>query len=684
MIVPALAGAHIFRRLWAAGQAPAAFFMKRANPMKFSMDGGRVRLTRANAAIALDHFKRLSALLEKERAVERAALRAADSQSLADRERQGIALSGLYLEEQFYGIGEQILLSLRRENGQSLPRVSFETGDVLSLSPMRGDGQLTAAVSVAEIEEDRLTVAVHGRLGDWINSEGRYQLNQSENERSYTVCQRVLARVADDAGNGLGRLRDLFAAKRSPRVEAVSIQDISWCDASLNPSQQLAVSRCLGALDLAIVHGPPGTGKTRVLVELIRQLLNRRQSVLVTAPSNTACDHILSQLVGAGVAALRVGHPTRIHPNLRRYTLSALLKSHPLAVELAAARRELEALFRKQDRERERNRYTREQMRELRENIASGKQACQALREELKERVLGKTEVFVGTLLGIEGEELGGRRFDVVIMDEAAQALEPLAWVALSRADKVIMAGDHCQLPPLVRSSESAQAGLGITLFERAHALFVEPVVTLLDRQYRMHATIMGFACEQFYEGRLTADGAVAGHVLADLAKVNSAAETQAPFLFLDTTGQGFEERQEAGSGSYENPEEAALVWVEVQRLLDAGVAPESIAVVSPYSAQVRALLAKRPHPAIEIDTVDGFQGREKEAVIVTLVRSNTKGELGFLTDTRRMNVAMTRARRRLLVIGDSGTVATIAFYAALVEYAERHQSYRTVWEQVT
>ena len=256
-----------------------------------------------------------------------------------------------------------------------------------------------------------------------------------------------------------------------------------------------------------------------------------------------------------------------------------------------------------------------------------------------------------------------------------------MSWIPITRGKKIIMAGDHFQLPPTVRSQAAEDKGLGISLFERYYEILPEDSRALLVQQYRMHEKIMNFSSREFYGNKLVADESVRHHVLADLPGVEKTEDTTEPLLYIDTAGKGFEEKLESGSESRYNPEEAGLVLRLLQKMTALGVPPEEIAVISAYSAQVRLLASRTPDPRIEIDSVDGFQGREKELVIVTLVRSNLLGEMGFLADTRRMNVAMTRAKKKLIVIGDSATLASLKFYKDFLRYAEETGSYKSLWE---
>jgi predicted DNA helicase len=292
-----------------------------------------------------------------------------------------------------------------------------------------------------------------------------------------------------------------------------------------------------------------------------------------------------------------------------------------------------------------------------------------------------ESEVILGTPTSMMDRSIRDKFFDLLVIDEATQSTEPMGWIPITAAHKVVMAGDHFQLPPTVRSKEAEEKGLGITLFERFYDILDDGSKQLLERQYRMNEKIMGFSSKEFYENKLVADESVKFQTLSGLRGIKKTKETETPLLFIDTAGKSFEEKLEEGSQSRYNPEEADLVLSELCKMLSLGVPPEEIAVISPYSAQVRLLASKSPDPAIEIDSVDGFQGREKELVIVSLVRSNIEAEMGFLTDTRRMNVAMTRARRKLVVIGDSATLSSIKFYRDFMDYVEKNGVYKSAWE---
>ena len=436
----------------------------------------------------------------------------------------------------------------------------------------------------------------------------------------------------------------------------------------------------LSADDVAIIHGPPGTGKTTTVVELIRQITRAGGHVLAVAPSNIAVDNMLERLLAAGEKVIRLGHPARVTPALRAHTLDMLVEDHPdvrMAHKLA---REAYAL-------RERAaKYTRARpqpgaRQAMRQDAKAMLNDARKIEDMVVERLLDGARILCATTTGLDPRLLGDRTFDCCVIDEANQATEAAAWGPLQYAARLVLAGDHKQLPPTIISAPAAAAGFNISLPERLLDQLGSGISRRLTVQYRMHHEIMQFPSEEFYEGNLQAHPSVEHHLLQHLPGLAANAWTGTAVTFIDTAGAGYDEELEPDGDSRSNPGEAGLVLDKLRLLLEAGLSPSDIAVISPYSAQVRLLRERVSQRDVEVDSVDGFQGREKEAVIVSLVRSNRDGEIGFLEDVRRMNVALTRARRKLIVIADSATIAAHPFYRRMLAYFETIGAYHSVWE---
>ncbi len=631
------------------------------------------------------HFERLEKLLRLEEAEEIEEFRQEFlKRTPEERELAGKALLRLKIEEFHFSPAGHNLVSFRYEIPKALPLYSPDIGDLVSLARAPEEiGDLPVG-TVYEKAARTITIAFHHSLPDWVREEGLYFLNIAGNRGTYKRMLEALNVVRSAKHSRLSFLRDLsLRLKPAESFDSLNPQAIHFFNPNLNEWQRKAVAKALGVKDVALVHGPPGTGKTTVLIEIIRQTISRGQFVFATAPSNTACDNFLEGLAASGVPALRLGHPARIMKHLREHTLDFKLASHPLAKTVDQLENELHRIFLKRERRRDRRALGRDEREEMAEAVRRLKSEIRELDAKIFSQVVLQAPVMVGTHTSAADPILKNKIFDLLVIDEASQATEPSTWIPLVRARKVILAGDHFQLPPTVRSKKAEEQGLGKTLFERFHQLLGEEWKALLRIQYRMHEKIMSFSSHEFYGGQLIADESVKDHTLADLKHVQRHKETEEVFLYLDTAGRGFEEALEPGSESRFNREEANLVLNHLDRLLRSGVLAREIAVISPYSAQVRLLSSLMPDPAIEVDSVDGFQGREKEAVILSLVRSNVEGEMGFLTDTRRMNVAMTRAKRKLIVIGDSATLAHIPFYRDFIRYAESIGAYRSVWEEI-
>jgi superfamily I DNA and/or RNA helicase len=626
-----------------------------------------------------DLLGHLSRLLELEgRAEARRAQERVQALPAGEAERTGHCLAGLVVRDEHSGLGGRWVVTLsKRDRSRPLPWTRLQVGSPVLLSGEDRTDPLRVRGIVCERAESFLGVALNEPPEqEWPSS---CRLDLAPDDAAGRRQQTALEAAGTARRGRLAQLRPVLLGEVEPTFDPE--EPLEPLDFGLNESQCKAVRFSLSARDVAVLHGPPGTGKTTTVVEVIRQAVRRGQRVLVCAPSNLAVDNLLERLLRAGERAVRLGHPARVLPELRDRTLDALVEEHADVRLARKFAKEAFALFRqaaKWTRAKPEPGAKRDMRQEARALLADARK----LEDRAVERVLDSAAIVCATLTGLDEGVLGERSFDLAVIDEACQSTEPGCWIPLLRCGRVILAGDHCQLPPTVLSPEAARQGFSVSLLERLVARFGPAVTRRLEVQYRMHEAVMGFSSGEFYEGALQADAAVAGHLLCDLPGVTRGPLTETPVQFIDTAGAGYEETLEPDGESRLNEQEARLVTTKVRALLAAGLAPEMVGVIAPYSAQVRRLRDLLPIAGLEIDSVDGFQGREKEAVVVSLVRSNTEGDIGFLADVRRTNVALTRARCKLLVVGDSATLSVLPFYRRLFEYFENIGAYHTVWEE--
>jgi len=629
----------------------------------------------------LSYFDHLTRLLELERRAEKA--RSAELRStlsLSELEAKGLLLLDVEVFEEALGLGGRFLLTLERSDRR--PFVArLHNGDLVELRPRRAEEVEPARGIVSRATRTRVQVALDRPPPPWVG-EGRLRVELVPNDVTFDRARAAIGRVRNLEKGKERHTRELLLGNEPPRFDPPREFEASR---PLNPEQRDAVARALAAEDFFLVHGPPGTGKSTVLAEIAVQAVARGQRVLATAASNAAVDHLLSLCLDRGLRALRVGHPARVAPHLQEHTLDLIVEEHPdrqVARDLFDEAFDLQGYARrqrKQGRSRERFAKARESAAEARKLIDEAR----TLERKAVKSVLGQAQVLCVTCASLDSGLLSDEAFDLALLDEATQAMEPLALMAFLRAPTVVLAGDHQQLPPTVLSQEAAQQGLGKSLFERLLEDHLEKqgdgVKRMLAEQYRMHEQIMSFPSKEMYGGGLRAHPSVAGWTLSEVLNPEVTVDAP-PVIFLDTAGKGFDEASHPGSESLFNEGEAALVVARVKELLAAGLAAAEVAVISPYSAQA-AYLRERLPPEVEVDTVDAFQGREKDAVLVSLTRSNPEGKLGFLNDLRRMNVAITRARRHLFVVGDSATLGGHPFYARFLEKVQAESGYRSGWE---
>ncbi|CAO3677560.1 unnamed protein product [Rhizopus microsporus] len=576
------------------------------------------------------------------------------------------------------GLGGKSLIDLELANPNILPPIlpahKITTGDIVGLDVYKKDKPSKNVDKwsgvVARVTESRITVALSQEIEDELPAElqERCQIVKLANSITYERMLKGLEALQQRCDEGGSRLINVLLGQ-SDISTPQKMSDIQFFDETLNDSQKEAVRFALGSNEIALVHGPPGTGKTYTLVEIIRQLVvNQGQRVLVCGPSNISVDNLVERLAQHRLQVVRVGHPARVLPTVIDHTLDVITRTCDSGRIVADIRKEMDDTLAKIGKSK--NRTERRAMYSLMKDL---RKDYRVRERKVIDEVLTNAQVTISTLNGAASRNMMNREFDVVVIDEATQALEAECWIALLKAKKAILAGDHLQLPPTVKSPIKIQTSLkskGLstdtdlttTLFDRLLAMYGNRIKRMLTVQYRMHKKIMEFSSKELYENKLVADESVAEHVLADLPEVEHTENTESPIVMIDTSDTGLshevtDDAQEEQSKA--NELEVQLAVQHVKALLEEGLQEDQIGIITPYAFQVSKLRREiREHwPGIEIGTVDGFQGREKEAIILSLVRSNEMGEVGFLAEKRRLNVAMTRAKRHLCVICDSDTL---------------------------
>jgi ATP-dependent RNA/DNA helicase IGHMBP2 len=628
----------------------------------------------------MDYFKELQRLLQLEKDEDRRSWEAmARSVPLNERRANGSTWFPIAIRETEAGYGDYLTIEVERtSNFDVIHQFRFGASVALFSNHDAANDRIPGVVS--HLRGDRMKISLRvDELPDWAR-DGRLGVDLVFDENSYEEMERAL-RIAPERMEQKeeGALARVLTGVQEPTFnERLQVQPVP----GLNEKQNEAVARILAANELAIVHGPPGTGKTTTLVQAIARIARGGEGpVLVTAPSNAAVDLLSEKLAAEGLNVVRVGNPARVSEQLLSLTLDERMAGHPQMKEIrrlkkqASEYRDLAHKYKRSFGAAER-----EQRKALfNEARAIGKD-IERTEAYIAESVIGRAQVITATLVGAAHYSVRGLRYDTVVIDEAGQALEPACWIPVLKGKKLIMAGDHCQLPPTVKSQEAARGGLERTLMERCVALHPGSVV-LLEEQYRMHEDIMTFSSNEFYEGKLQAAPSVRQHLLFGGDR---------PFTFIDTAGCGYEEKIEGTRIS--NPEEAAFLLKQVERLL-AGLPEDAprprIGIISPYRHQVellRELAAASPllsgvADSITVNTIDSFQGQERDAIFISLARSNSDNIIGFLAEVRRMNVAMTRARKKLVLTGDSATLGQYGFYADLIAYAQEKEAYISAWE---
>lgn len=604
---------------------------------------------------------------EKQRLVERRKKR-----GLAQVEKTGEAILDLVITEQDRGLGDRVLCTLVKRNRElSLPWTRLKVGSPIVLSNEKGDANSAYQGVISRKSNQSLQVALSK-----VPEGERFRIDLASNDITHQRHLAAVKRIRSATGR-LGKLREIAMGEREPQFQKLKSEVEFRTD--LNDSQKAAVRLGLSAKDVAIIHGPPGTGKTTTVVELIVQSILRGDKVLACAPSNTAVDNLVEKLIGLKQRVVRIGHSARITERLRACSLDSLVEKHENMSVIREMQREIDSLYRQAEKF-SRAKPAFGQKRGLRDEAKRLRSYVKLLEQQAVDHILENADCICGTTT-FDENLIRDLRFDVCVIDEACQSVEPGCWLPIAFAERFVLSGDHCQLPPTVVSTDAAREGFDLSLMERVTNLLPNECTQLLEVQYRMHDHIMAFSSKCFYEDRLVGHSSVRTHLLSDFENVEHNDLTESPITFIDTAGADWSEELEPEGESKRNPEEARLVIRLCNQLIESGVDQEDIAVIVPYAAQTRLIKSINRNPDVEIDTVDGFQGREKEAVIISMVRSNSIGEIGFLKDERRMNVAMTRAKRKLVVIGDSATLSNHDFFRDLVEHFESMNAYQSVWE---
>jgi superfamily I DNA and/or RNA helicase len=630
----------------------------------------------------MDYFQKLLHLLKIEKQEDRKQFQQLTATlPITERRENGMTWYPVAIKDTELGRGDYLSVEIERTTHQDIMH-QIRFGMTAALFSNHDPREDRVEGTITHISGNRLKLSVRtDELPDW-SRYGKLGIDAVFDENSYQEMENALKQAAtiiekkDD-----GQLARILISDKQPTFHTI---DFTPTLPILNESQKEAVKKIITGNELAIVHGPPGTGKTTTLVHAIKALIQHKpQRVLVVAPSNAAVDLLSDKLSQAGLNVVRVGNPARVNERQLELTLDHKISSHSSNKEIKRLRK-LASEYRDMAQKYKRSfgPAEREQRKALFAEARKVMKEVEDTEQYISKDVISKADVITATLVGANHYSVRTLKYETVFIDEAGQSIEPACWIPILKAQKLVMAGDHWQLPPTIKSAEAAKE-LSITLFEKCITKYRDAVV-LLEQQYRMHNDIMHFSSKEFYSNQLVADASVAEEVLF---------QGDQPLLFIDTAGCGYEEANERTSIS--NPEEASFLLkhlVHYTNELRIHYKTEnfpSIAVISPYRHQVELLKEAFAHHAelkdiagsVSVNTIDSFQGQERDIVYISLTRSNSDNTIGFLSEVRRMNVAMTRAKKKLVVIGDSSTLASFPFYADFISYTEEKGAYKSAWE---
>lgn len=609
-------------------------------------------------------------LLQKEYNYEKEAYKKQTEQvGIWKKKQQGLCWYPVITEKSYFNSLNQFVVEVVRTDDKEIEH-SFEYGRPVCFFRVGGEGSIhyfNWSVQISYVQDDKMVVILP-------NPEALIELQHANtfgvqlyfDETSYKAMFAAITSVMNAKNNRLAHLRDVLLGKNAAMERHLMPIRFPW----LNSTQEEAVNKVLRAKDVAVVHGPPGTGKTTTLEEAICETLQRENQVLVCAQSNTALDWIAEKLVDRGISVLRIGNPTRVNDKMLSFTYERRFEAHPDYTELWSIRKAIRDMQRSMRRKNQDERET------IRNRMSRLRFRATELELAIDASLFDQARVVASTLIGASNRVLESHRFTSLFIDEAAQALEAACWVAINKADRVVFAGDHFQLPPTIKCLEAAKGGLSETLMQKV-ATRKPLAVSLLKIQYRMHDDIMGFPSAWFYNDELIAAAEV---------KNRGILAYDTPLVWINTDDSDSSEAQLEGSLSKINKTEANVLietlheYIEKigkERILDEKI---DFGLISPYKAQIqyiRSLIKKDGYfkpfkKLITVHTVDGFQGQERDVIVISLVRSNNEGQIGFLQDLRRMNVAITRARMKLIILGNASTLTKHSFYKQLFDYIKK------------
>jgi ATP-dependent RNA/DNA helicase IGHMBP2 len=593
-------------------------------------------------------------------------------QSIQERKSAGITWFPIFIQSEYYGFLDHLYIDVQRKYFSEVPNNFFNGDKVRVFSNQSHADEDSIYGTISNASGNNLTIQLSvDEAPRWL-SEGKIGVDKLFDKYSYEVMLEAIDYWAkEELSKEHLQLREVIIGDRKAHFQSeLKIKAPSHLD----DSQANAWHKAIEAQEVAVIHGPPGTGKTTTLIEIVKEKVALGESVLVCAASNAAVDVMTERLAYAGVNTVRIGNPAKITDENLKHCLDLQIKNHPEYSFVKELLKRADEFYRMANKyQRNFGRDEREQRKAIVKEAKSLKSQAEQHRQHIQQKLINNQSVITCTPVVTKHKELQGKIFDTVIFDEAGQSMEAMTWIAMMKAKKVILAGDHLQLPPTVKSDQAKQLGLSISLLEKLSSK--KYLSEMLTVQYRMHHSIVEYPSKYFYEGKLQSFHANANHCI----------DANPVIQFIDTASTGYEEELIAGTHGIVNTQEADMLLKIVQEQYLKNKTKHSIGIISPYRQQVNYITEKlvenKIKEGISVQTVDGFQGAEKDVIFISLVRSNEKNDIGFLKDLRRMNVAITRARKKLVILGDSSTISNHDFYKGFIEFVESIGGYHSAYE---